>query len=571
MRHLEQALADAELSEPGRPRKRAAEVNEHRTCLLREQVLRYQLDHPGAVVRHQGGRVGYSDPFKRFILDLSDHWEGGLEDFCAHVEVPYPTLKSWQKQDSKGPYQAQGPDRSAQVPEEASEICRTIAVAFTKWQGSCRDFFRYAARRFNLSTAQIRRVLVICLLIKPKSRKGPRYRGSTQRLNPGALVVTDGKAVEVVSTHTGEIDAYNWQAVVDQTTACHTAGVITENECARGVEQAFEQTCAFMDKAPQGLLHDQKPVYQEAGLKQKVAEQGTVMIEATSGRGENKAVVEGEFGKFAGQVGEIYLDFSSLENMKKSALSEVIRAYTAGINHAGRAEFDGKSRLEVLKAACPNTASDLAFIKRLQADHSGKRPSEPLPTAAVARALLDHGFACFDMEGLDPKGKLRQWLASRFQPAAIRQALAILGAERSKGRIRNKNAHRYLVKVIMNCQDELDLRREEELLREFAAYEREAWLTEFNKRYEQVVNSRAWDPGELAVHMSESALYGSLFVQRSFWEEKLKTFLLAHDNLFDKVCAHVRRTWDAALNDRFQLIDKILSWQYQTARAGQGI
>jgi hypothetical protein len=374
----------------------------------------------------------------------------------------------------------------------------------------------------------------------------------------------------VVSKKTGVIRPYNWQAMVDQATACHTARVVTDTECAAGVKAAFAASCRFMGKAPLAMVHDNKPIHQEAGLKELV-EKSTVMIEATVGRGENKAVVEGEFGKFEQQVGEIYLDESSLETLKRSAVSEVIRAYTAGVNHAGRFEFDGKSRAEVLRDACPPTDKDRAFIEGLRAGHNEKRRPSSLPTASVARALLDTGFARFGIEHLDPQGKVRHWLSRRFTPQAIRQGLAIFGAEREKGRLRNKTAHRYLVKVIRSCQEELDLRAEEELLRFFAQHERQAWLEILECEYEQLQaeHADASEARQMVFRVSESALFGSMLLERAFWENKLQSLLLIQPELFETVCSHIRRHWEVDRTCRFQLIDKIIGWQYQTAHVGQ--
>ena len=64
---------------------------------VREQVLRYRLNHPGAMVPHTGGYTSYSDGFRRFILDLSDTWAGDLESFCQWAEIPYQTLMSWHR------------------------------------------------------------------------------------------------------------------------------------------------------------------------------------------------------------------------------------------------------------------------------------------------------------------------------------------------------------------------------------------------------------------------------------------------------------------------------------------
>jgi len=570
-RHIEEALEKVELSGPGRPRKPTGE-DEHNeeACALRENVLRYRLAHPGAVIDHGTGQMRYSDGFRRYILDLADSWEGNLEDFCRQVEIAYPTFRSWQQRDRRERYQARQRPPGPPVPESASEATRAILEDHRRWEGSLRDFFRFASARMQLPVNQIRRVLVICNVLPLKTYKGPRYRGSTHRTQPGSILVTDGKTVEVVSTKTGVINAYNWQAMVDQATTCHTASVVTDTECAEGVKAAFEDSCRFMGKVPLATLHDNKPIYQETGLKALV-ETSTTMIEATLGRAENKAVVEGEFGKFEQQVGEIYLDDSNSENMRKSAVSEVVRAYTSGINHAGRFEFDGKSRVEVLRDACPPTEKDRAFIERLRTGHNEKRPAPSLPTASVARLLLDAGFARFEIEHLDPKGNVRHWLSRRFTPKAIRQALAIFGTEREKGRIRNQTAHRYLVKVIQNCQNDLDLRSQEELLRVFAQEERQAWLEIFERQYEQLHAEHADTSGarEMAFRMSESALFSSLILERAFWENKLKSLLSSQQNLFESVCNHIRRLWEGAWLDRFQLIDKMITWQYQTAYVGQ--
>jgi hypothetical protein len=568
--HIQEAMEGMELPGPGRPRRpMGAEKHNEEACALREKVLRYRLAHPGAVVDHGPGQVRYSDGFRRYILDLADAWKGSHEQFCLQVEAPYPTFRSWQQRDRREPYQERQIPRSPHVPESASEASWTILEDHRRWEGSLREFFRFASARMHLPANQIRRVLMICNALPLKTHKGPRYRGSTERVQPGDILVTDGKTVEVVSTKTGVISQYNWQAMVDQATACHTATAVTETECAAGVKAAFEGSCRFMGKAPLAIVHDNKPIYQEAGLRALVGK-STLMIEATLGRAENKAVVEGEFGKFAQQVGEIYLDLSNLENLKKSAVREVIRAYTAGVNHAGRFEFDGKSRAEVLHDACPPTEKDRAFVEGLHAGHKEKRPPPSLPTASVARRLLDAGFARFEIEHLDPKGQVRHWLSRRYTPQAIRQALAIFGTEREKGRVRNKTAHRYLVKIIQTSQHELDLRRQEELLRDFAQEERQAWLEIFEREYEQLQAGRAGssEPRELAFRMSESALFGSLILERAFWENKLKSLLLTQRHLIEVVSNHVRRFWEAAWLDRFQLIDKIIAWQYQTAQVG---
>jgi len=569
---LWEALSEIELASPGRPSKGGSSAVADAIppgYALREQVLRYRLAHPGAMISHAaGGGTRYSDGFRRFILDLSDTWAGDLECFCQWAEIPYPTLLSWQRYDRTQPYTPQPLRPVPALPGSATTACRIIVEDYAHWDGSLREFLSYEAKRLQLAPHAIRRVLTITGMIAVKSRKSPRYRGSTARCEPGAILVTDGKAVEVVSTASGEIDCYNWQAMVDQATACHTAVVITDTECAQGVREAFQQSCDFLGRAPEALIHDNKPIHQEAALKE-VIEPGTRMIPATPGRPENKAVTEGEFGKYEQAVGTLQLDDSSLKNLKRSAVSEVIRAYCAGINQAGRAEFDGKSRQQVLRKVCPDPQADQAFIEQLHAEHTRQRRSDPLPSQALARAILDAGFARFELEANDAQGELRTWLSGRYTPAAIRQGLALFGSERAKGRLGTKTAHRYLVKLIQSSQEELDLREQEHWLQEFAEVERSAWLQDLEQDYNLLkteCDHAVCLDCDLAFGLSEKAVFGGIPLARAFWEAKLKALLEKQCQRFEAVRRHVRRLFEAQWNDRFQLISRLIGWECQLAQ-----
>jgi transposase InsO family protein len=564
---LEEALAELELAGPGRPSNHPvsdAGRKEPPGWQLREKVLRYRLNYPGAVVVHSGGRATYSDGFIRFILELYDEWEGSPQWFCRQVEVPYSTLRVWCNKD-KG--QAYGDHQDRPIPYRpisASADFRRIVDDFATWQGGIRDFFKYETVRMKLGPTPIHKVLVICGMLPVRPAKPPRYRGSTTRCQPGNILVTDGKTLKVEFTAGGEVWTFNWQAMVDQATACHTAVVVTETERADGVRDAFESSCAFLGRPPQALIHDNKPIHDDHRLREHI-EKTTKMIPATVQRPENKAVIEGEFGKYEQAVGTIYLDDSSKNELTRSAVREILRAYTAGLNHAGRAEFNGKSRQQVLRATCPDPDKDSKFIEQLHCDHTETRRVDVLPTRPASRIILDEGFRRFGIEDMDPDGKTRQWLAERYTPEAIRQGLAIFGTERNKGRLRNKMAHRYLVKVIQNSQEEIDLRRQEESLREFAEIERQGWLQELEAEYKilETECDESTPENDLAIRLSDSAVFGGLSLQRAFWENKLKLNLERNREKFSAVCRHVRRLFEATWENRFALIAKLVAWEYQ--------
>jgi len=561
---LEKILEGLELAGAGRPSIPASEVDDIQDRELCEKVLRYRLEHPGAVVLHMSGRATYSNGFVRYILDLLDEWEGAPERFCRQAELPYSTLRVWIKKDVSQPFAQQENRPIPCIPVSASDDVRRIVEDYETWQGGIRDFFKYEAARMHMAPDPIRRVLVICGMLPPRSVKSPRYRGSTTKCQPGSILVTDGKEIGVQCTGTGETMVFNWQGIVDQATACHTAVVITATECAAGVCKAFDDSCTFLGREPQALVHDNKPIHNDRELREHI-EKTSKMIPATPGTPENKAVIEGEFGKFEQAVGTIFFDDSNKPALLKSAVHEICRAYTAGLNHAGRAEFNGKSREQVLREYCPDPEKDREFIEQLHADHTEAGRIDMLPTTAVSRTLLDEGFIQFGIQDQDPEGQIRQWLAARYTPEAIRQALAIFGTEWNKGRLRNKMAHRYLVKVVQSCQEEVDLRIQEELLRKYGQKERQGWLQEFEAEYQQLKKECDGSTPEknLLFCLGEKAVFGGLALQRSFWEDKLKCMLEKCHDKFSVVCRHIRRLFEARWNDRFVLISKLVAWENQ--------
>lgn len=569
-KQIEDAMAKIALVGPGHPVCHPISEAPHeqeKGFRLCEQVLRYRLNHPGALVIHTGGHATYSAGFIRFILDVFDNWEGSIEQFCKKVEVPQQTLRDWRNRDRKQRYEAQQSQQGTSIPNGASDVARQIAEDYSTWEGKLRDFFKYAATRLHLGPTSVRRVLIILGLLPVRTAKGPRYRGSLERCLAGSILVTDGKIVTVQCTGTGEILNYNWQGIVDQATTCHTAVVVTDTESADGVLEAFDMSCKFLGRPPKALVHDNKPIHDDRHLRAHI-EKTTIMIPATPARGENKADMEGEFGKFEQAVGTIFLDDSSEDTLKKTAVHEVIRAYTAGINHAGRVEFDGKSREAVLRETSPDPKQDQQFIEQLHADHTKKHRVDLLPTHLASRVILKEGFERFGIAALDPKGKLREWLAGRYTPEAIRLGLAIFGTEREKGRLQHKTAHRYLVKVIQNCQHEIDLRRQEELLHEFAKAERSAWLQELEEEY-RILVAECVGPSlekDLIFHVCDKAVFGGLILQRAFWESKLKTLLENQRHRFGAVCNHTRRLFEATWENRSSLINKLVAWEYLLAQ-----
>jgi hypothetical protein len=268
-------------------------------------------------------------------------------------------------------------------------------------------------------------------------------------------------------------------------------------------------------------------------------------------------------------VGALHLDDSSIDNLRRSAVNEAIRAYTAGLNQAGRAEFKGRSRQQVLRSSCPDPQADLTFIKQLHAEHCHQGRSDSLPSQAVAREILDAGFARFKLDANDAQGKLRIWLSVRYTPAAIRQGLARFGSERAKGRLNEKTAPRYLVKLIQSRQEELDLHAQEVWLLEFAEVERGAWLQELEQDYDLLKTACSQTTSlehDLAFRLSEKAVFGGLPLARAFWEAKLRGWLAQQCERYEAVRRHIQRLYEAPAHDRAHLISLLVGWEQLLAQ-----
>jgi len=129
---------------------------------------------------------------------------------------------------------------------EATEIVHQIVARFEKWEGSTRNFLSYTATELGLRPQQIKRVLQIVKMLSRPKRRTYRDRGSTEKLAPGTMLVTDGKELRVHLTGSDEPLTMNWQAMVDQTTGTDTGFAITPNENAAGIQQALDAALSFM-------------------------------------------------------------------------------------------------------------------------------------------------------------------------------------------------------------------------------------------------------------------------------------------------------------------------------------
>ncbi len=543
----------------GRPPADVAPEPDHELAALRltVEVLEFRIRCPGSVIDHPR-RTTYAGAFRRFILEHHDRWQGSLLAFAQAVRVPLDTLRDWIANDRAETLNPKLKTRPS-VPANASQLTRLVVDEWMQWVGPARPFISHAARCFDLSAAQIARLMKILGIISARPKRlTSRFRGSTQILSPATLLVTDGKWLTVELTDTEQTLYLNWQGIVDQTTGCDTAAVVTPQEDAATVQQAFESSVRFLGGCvPDALLHDNRPCYDDERLRQTLKRYGTDMIPTTLGRAQNKAILEGAFGLFQQRVGTLRLDDTDDDTLIRSAVEEMVRVYTAATNHVPRIELNGCSRLQALQEACPTAEQrqrDEDFLARLKVDHRRPRRQQPRPESLK---LIEHVFERFDLVSHDPSSELRRYLAT-FSPAAIRRAAAVLAAKLEH--LDPRYAHRYLTKVIRNQQDELDLERAAEELLHLCQRQRQDW-TQDEEQHFQILAQEHNDPAELASAVAQRAAFGGLPLQATFWNRKLLELLHQADDLVDRVKRTLIRLYEAPKQQRLALLDLVTAQQ----------
>ncbi|MCP4589863.1 MAG: transposase family protein [bacterium] len=563
-RRLLSALTQLATAKPGRPEATRTANPPLNHASLTIAVLEYRIHHPGAIVEHEA-RTTYAPQFQRFILEHHDRWTGTLEDFAKATRIPLDTLRDWLRQDRE--QLATDTKKRPPVPCNPSETTRQIVDEWERWIGPTRAFIGHAAKYFDISPAQVTRVLKILGIISARPRRSPfRYRGTTHPLCPGTMLVTDGKWITVRLLDSQEDLYFNWQGTVDQTTGCHTAVVISQQEDANAVHQAYDRSVEFLaGVAPDALLHDNKPCYDDDKLRQTINNCGTDMIHATPARPENKAVLEGAFGRWEQRVGTLKLDDTDNETLISSAVEEIVRAYTAALNTVPRDEWNGRSRMQVLQLVCPTMEQrqrDHDFLARLKArQQAQRRGRQPDPDI---RQFLDQIFERLDLLPNDPKGSLRRYLATYFQHEAIRRATAIVAAKLDNGTIDRSSAHRYLAKVIRSQQDELDLEKEAAELLELCKLQNQNWTHREEQHFDQLSADHN-DQIELARAVAECAAHGGVPLQGIFWTRKLLELLKHATHLVDAVKCHLIRLYEAPKQQRLALLDQIIAQELALA------
>ena len=235
--------------------------------------MRFVLDHPGCVHGAPGRRC-YSDPFRRFVLELHErHNELPLPVFAEAVSIPLGTLEDWLRPGRLEP-EDDGDEPTSCADTTVPKI-EMLLDAWRRWSGRALAPFGEHVRRhlqLDFSDAMIGKLLFEHGVRTPKRRRGrtpdeEASRGTFETFFAGAQWVGDGTAIEVLVD--GEVHRFNLELMVDAHTGAFVGLDVTDEEDSDAVVSAFDHGVETTDAPPLAVLLDNKPSNHGLGAHEK--------------------------------------------------------------------------------------------------------------------------------------------------------------------------------------------------------------------------------------------------------------------------------------------------------------
>jgi len=436
---------------PGRPRLERDPAVSCDAHVLRGEMLRFVMNHPGVVHAHaQRGR--YSEPLRVFVLALRDRYGSlSLADFAEALCVPLGTVEDW----LRAPTQLHTPDeRGAKDEHEpTSAQLQTVLAAWRAWNGDFGAFCEHVRRdhRLELGNTMISSILFAHGERTPGRRGGrssrdeSALRGAFQTFFPGAQWVADGKTLEVVID--GELWHVNLELIVDAATDAAVGISVRDEEDSKAVALAFQSGVETTTEPPLALLLDNRPSNHTPEVDGALGE--TMRMRATPERPQNKAHAEGAFGLFAQKTPAIEVDTHDPRVLARQLALLVATVFFRALNRAPRRDRNGRNRVALYgEHVSPEQreAAKNALRERMRKQKLA-RQTRAARLDPIVRAILDDAFERLGL--LDPERHLRDAIAC-YPLDAIVDAIARYCAMHERGALKPSMDGRYLLGIVRN-------------------------------------------------------------------------------------------------------------------------
>jgi hypothetical protein len=447
MRDLLPALSRAPGRPPTEPETSALSPLEE----LRGEALRFVMAHPGCV--SQRGRSRYAAPWRRFVLSAVErHADASLPEIADALCMPLGTLEDWLRTPPSA-----APESPADAQQDSAcgaklAVVETVLDAWHNWHGDFSGFCQHVRRdlRVELGKTTIADILFAYGARRPTRRPGRSrdehaLRGAFDTFFSGAQWVADGKQVEVVID--GEVLHVNLELAIDAASGAAVGINVRDEEDSPALVAAFKDGIATTGEAPLALLVDNRPSNHTPEVDAALGD--TMRIDATPGRAQNKAHVEGTFGLFSQRVPALVLDTTDPRALARSIALIVGLTFFRALNRAPRRDRAGRSRVELYAKDVSDEERDAArasLRERMRKQRLARETRAARVDPAV-RALLDDVFARLSLD--DPERRVRDAIACYPRDAMV-DAVAIFETKQHRGTLPDGADARYLLGIVRN-------------------------------------------------------------------------------------------------------------------------
>jgi hypothetical protein len=443
----------------GRPAHPPPEPPGPDTMALTHEVLAFVMEHPGCV--HGGpGHHGYSDGFRRFVLDLlRRHDDLGLTVVAEAVHVPLPTIKDWlrgwmDQREIEWESSSSEPPAADQVTGPRIE---SILHAWKQWDGDFLGFCNHVQQLLLIpyGRTMISRILEAYGARIPKRRTGRSpdeiaLKGQLERFFPGAQWTGDGSPITVWVD--GQPFSFNLELLVDTCSAAATGASFRDEEDSAALIEAFDGGVGTTGSPPLALLLDNR--FSNHTHEVEVALGDTLKIRATLGRPQTKGHVEGSFGLFSQTAPHLSIETTDPHEIARQVLALVVLTWARTLNHKPRPNRQGRSRVQQYREEQPTPEqveqARQALQQRCQQQEKAYRTRQARLDPLV-RSILDDTFERLGLD--DPDGHIRDAIA-RYPIDAVLAGIAIFEGKRAAATLPLGVGGPYFLGIVRNIAQE---------------------------------------------------------------------------------------------------------------------
>src|SRR5690606_27084954 len=332
----------------------------------------------------------------------------------------------------------------------------TVLAAWRAWSG---DFTAFSEHVRHDLRVEIGKTMIANILFEHgartparrpgRSRDEEALRGTFETFFAGAQWVADGKTVEVVID--GEVLNVNLELAVDAATDAAVGIDVRDEEDSAALARAFADGVETTGEPPLAMLVDNRPSNHTPEVDDALGD--TMRIDATPGRPQNKAHVEGAFGLFAQKVPPIELETTDSRALARSLVLLLATTFFHALNRAPRRDRGGRSRADLYAGDVTPEEREAAraSLRQRMRKQQLAREARAARVDPEMRALLDDAFDRLSL--LDPERRVRDVIAC-YPREAVVDAIALFDAKQQRRSLPDGVDARYLLGIVRNLHHE---------------------------------------------------------------------------------------------------------------------